>query len=1089
MARAEQMGVHMVVEAPVLSAAGRMAGLGAFGPSSSSPSAVRNASMNDLAMARSKVAMAGRKTTVMMSRPVAPMSDASGRVGITGKNPIPASAKGFAMRVPKGPVAQDRERWASGTQDRITAAAKGLSLANMDWGDHRAAPPKPQPKRTWIGKQGDATECPDNCTEACADLAVAPHSAVNKTAAPLRELQKETVPSDVCPPIKSSIGSLEAMLRSDARMLETSPPELIRARVSQLAIRSMGHRATGVSGYGSHDCECRPACAETGSHCKCAGANKSNPDSDCRCGGASNLRNENAQTDRSALVALDGAWRRSKTDLSSARLEAADVNYEEMESNHSQLDMVASKPGTTALPSTGPTHTSIAHVARQGFDLPQNVVRPARLFTTIKKETEQSTPVPPGSSCYGGCELCFAGDPPRNEERFRIFNTIAPPYRSVVDLWMTFSDAVNHCSGTLVGPRHVLTAGHCVFGPIDPGPEGGGLGAKTRRREWAKSVTAIVARNETFLPFGVATGVPVWAEHSWLEDFDFHGDYALIQLDRQIGEGPEELKVVSAVSGELLDAATVQRRIQPLTDDQLSHEEAKIVGYPCDARAGVMMGSIGWVTDHDEFRVEYDARTAEGNSGSPIFSLVSSRNVVYGVHSSCADYWKPRLNDLTHSVTTARGPRITPGRLWELATIVNPACCVARPGALLQFDNAGGTSRTYYPTAVTASSGRQFDAFWIDKDTGEVFSRGMPLSASLFDPIMSLGKPTASIIGGVAAVVAGTRLKIFVTGSDGYLYLKQKRGDSPWGADWIQIGKPVLENGTTTPSLGTPTVVHRSGTDEEVSIFVVCKDQSIAHGVSGRSHTPGYTIVHKASWENIGGRTFFQPAAVSPSPNRLQVYIRADDGTILFKKFDAGQWWTLQFGESVPSQSGWTSLGARAPSQSAMDRPVAIDWAPGRVDVFSNDFSTCPRTSGTPAFRTYVDWSTLLKLPPGTPHEGFIQWTALWPDAKAIAPLAVVPRPFVNEYSIFRVDEDLAVRRLKWNLLDHPSFQLKTISAPSTDPTAFAPLVIRDQPPLPIWEKLGGSMYDIAAVEGSPGRITLVGRGSDNSIRVRSIFA
>lgn len=230
--QAERMGLHMPVKAPELSATGAKAGLGGFGPNSSSKRAKLAAAMSDLAMSVSKVRMAAQKTTAMQSGPIAQISDASGKVGITGRNPIPAAGRGSTMRVPKSPVAQDRERWASGTSDRIAGASKGLSLANLDWGDHRGAPAKPQAKRTWVGKQGDATECPENCTEACTDLAVAPHAAVNK-AWQLRELQKERAVSDVCPPLTSSTGTLEMMLARDRHLAATAPEALRRTWASR----------------------------------------------------------------------------------------------------------------------------------------------------------------------------------------------------------------------------------------------------------------------------------------------------------------------------------------------------------------------------------------------------------------------------------------------------------------------------------------------------------------------------------------------------------------------------------------------------------------------------------------------------------------------------------------------------------------------------------------------------------------------------------------------------------------------------------------------------------------------------------------
>ena len=69
MRQAERMGVHVPVQAPVLSANGKNAGLGPFAKGTAD-TARAGAMENELRMSVSKVRVAAQKTTAMVSRPV-----------------------------------------------------------------------------------------------------------------------------------------------------------------------------------------------------------------------------------------------------------------------------------------------------------------------------------------------------------------------------------------------------------------------------------------------------------------------------------------------------------------------------------------------------------------------------------------------------------------------------------------------------------------------------------------------------------------------------------------------------------------------------------------------------------------------------------------------------------------------------------------------------------------------------------------------------------------------------------------------------------------------------------------------------------
>lgn len=101
-------------------------------------------------------------------------------------------------------------------------------------------------------------------------------------------------------------------------------------------------------------------------------------------------------------------------------------------------------------------------------------------------------------------------------------NPDAAPWNAHVKLFLTFpSDNSYVCSGTLIDPRHVLTAGHCVH-LIE---EGG----------WAESMTAVPAYDHGAQPFGNATSTSLHSFTGWTEDEDFDHDIGLVALDRPLG--------------------------------------------------------------------------------------------------------------------------------------------------------------------------------------------------------------------------------------------------------------------------------------------------------------------------------------------------------------------------------------------------------------------------------------------------------------------------------------------------------------------------------------------------------------------------
>ncbi|PLW92128.1 MAG: hypothetical protein C0592_12455 [Marinilabiliales bacterium] len=96
------------------------------------------------------------------------------------------------------------------------------------------------------------------------------------------------------------------------------------------------------------------------------------------------------------------------------------------------------------------------------------------------------------------------------------------PISSIVKLYITLSDGNSvTCSGALIRPDYVLTAGHCVYTPTS-GP-------------YMTSAYVVPAYNLGNSPYGYATSSNFSAFTQWMYNYNWSYDVALIRLDQNIG--------------------------------------------------------------------------------------------------------------------------------------------------------------------------------------------------------------------------------------------------------------------------------------------------------------------------------------------------------------------------------------------------------------------------------------------------------------------------------------------------------------------------------------------------------------------------
>ena len=257
----------------------------------------------------------------------------------------------------------------------------------------------------------------------------------------------------------------------------------------------------------------------------------------------------------------------------------------------------------TATPTAFGLEAVAGHTEAVAFGVPEAAAAgpPVPAATEVPPDFGDLDDIGVASFGSGGAEAPIGVD-----ERTQITDTASYPWRAIASLVITARDNSRYIgTGWFISPRTLLTAGHCVYiNSGNPATDG-----------WVKQIQVMCGRNGTSLPYGSVTSTVFKSVDGWTENGDENFDFGAIVLPTPLGETVGMFGVA----------------VYP--DDELLGSLVNISGYPGDKPAGTQWFDSRAVARVNARKVYYEADTAGGQSGAPVFRIVDDARIGVAVHA------------------------------------------------------------------------------------------------------------------------------------------------------------------------------------------------------------------------------------------------------------------------------------------------------------------------------------------------------------------------------------------------------------------------------------------------------------------------
>jgi glutamyl endopeptidase len=189
-----------------------------------------------------------------------------------------------------------------------------------------------------------------------------------------------------------------------------------------------------------------------------------------------------------------------------------------------------------------------------------------------------------------------------NDDRTKVSPATNTPWRWISKLIVTLANGSSGgCTGWFIGPRTLMTAGHCVFSHAAGG--------------WVRQIEVIPGMDGSSRPFGSQISTSFRSVNGWTRDQNEEFDYgAIIMPNTTLGN-----RVGSFGFASLSDAA-------------LRGMIGNNSGYPGDQPFGTQWFNADPISGVTARRLQYMIDTAGGQSGSVVWRFLNGQRQAVGIH-------------------------------------------------------------------------------------------------------------------------------------------------------------------------------------------------------------------------------------------------------------------------------------------------------------------------------------------------------------------------------------------------------------------------------------------------------------------------